>query len=260
MSYQFISVENSEAICLITINRPEQMNALNQQTIQELHEAFKVASGNHEVRAIVLTGSGEKSFVAGADIKEFASFNSEQGKNLSASGHNLLFNYVENLEKPVIAAVNGYAFGGGLELAMSCHIRIASENAIMGLPEVSLGVIPGYGGTQRLTRLVGRGKATELIVSAGRLNASEALECGLVNSVFPLESLKEKAMELANKIAKQSPTAIAAALRAIRAGFEFEKIGLEAEISEFGNCFETQDFKEGTSAFLEKRKPNFKGL
>lgn len=259
MAYQYILTELIEHTYVITINRPDQLNALNKQTIQELHEAFNQASLNNEVRAVVLIGSGDKAFVAGADIKEFANFTIEEGRELSRLGHELLFNFIEKMEKPVIAAVNGYAFGGGLELAMSCHMRLVSENAVVGLPEVSLGVIPGYGGTQRLARLVGRGKATELVVSAGRLSAQEAVQWGLMNAVFTLENLKSEALALAGKIAKQSPTAIASALRAIQAGFNHEQNGLNAEIEEFGNCFGTEDFKEGTVAFIEKRKPIFTG-
>lgn len=259
MSYQFLLIENIESTRIITINRPDQMNALNKPTIEELHTAFAEAEGDESVRAIVLTGAGDKAFVAGADIKEFASFSVEQGKELSLIGHEKLFNFVERLTKPVIAAVNGYAFGGGLELAMSCHIRIASSNAVVGLPEVSLGVIPGYGGTQRLPRLIGRGKATELIVTAGRLNAAEALQWGLVNSVVELENLLASAKDLASKISKQSPSAIASALRAVQAGFDYESHGLQAEATEFGKCFGTADFTEGTTAFMEKRKPTFTG-
>lgn len=259
MAYKFILVEHMEQTCVITINRPEQLNALNKQTIQELHEAFVNAGKNEQVRVIVLTGSGDKAFVAGADIKEFANFTIEEGKALSRTGHDLLFNFIEKMEKPVIAAVNGYAFGGGLELAMSCHIRLVSENAVVGLPEVSLGVIPGYGGTQRLARLIGRGKATELVVSAGRLTANEAVQWGLMNHIYSLENLKAEAISLAGKISKQSPAAIASALRSIHAGFGHEHTGMETEIQEFGNCFGTEDFKEGTTAFIEKRKPVFIG-
>ena len=259
MAYQYILVEHMDQTCVITINRPEQLNALNKQTIQELHDAFEEASKNEHIRVIVLTGSGDKAFVAGADIKEFANFTVEEGKELSRAGHDLLFNFIEKMQKPVIAAVNGYAFGGGLELAMSCHIRLVSENAVVGLPEVSLGVIPGYGGTQRLARLIGRGKATELVVSAGRLTANEAVQWGLMNQVYSLENLKSEAINLAGKISKQSPAAIASALRAIHAGFVHEQTGLETEIEEFGICFGTEDFKEGTTAFIEKRKPVFTG-
>lgn len=259
MSFQFLLLENIGATRIITINRPDQMNALNKATIEELHNAFADAEADESVRAIVLTGAGEKAFVAGADIKEFASFSIEQGNELSLLGHEQLFNFVERLNTPVIAAVNGYAFGGGLELAMSCHMRVASSNAVMGLPEVSLGVIPGYGGTQRLPRLVGRGKATELIVTAGRLTAADALQWGLVNHVVELESLTKFTTDLAGKIEKLSPSAISSALRAVQAGFDSEAIGLKAEAEEFGKCFGTEDFKEGTTAFMEKRKATFTG-
>ena len=259
MSFQFLLLENIGATRIITINRPDQMNALNKATIEELHAAFADAEADENVRAIVLTGAREKAFVAGADIKEFASFSIEQGQELSLLGHEQLFNFVERLNTPVIAAVNGYAFGGGLELAMSCHMRVASSNAVMGLPEVSLGVIPGYGGTQRLPRLVGRGKATELIVTAGRLSAADALQWGLVNHVVELEALMQFTTDLAGKIEKLSPSAISSALRAVQAGFDSEAIGLKAEAEEFGKCFGTEDFKEGTSAFMEKRKPTFTG-
>jgi enoyl-CoA hydratase len=259
MSFQFLLLENIGATRIITINRPDQMNALNKATIEELHTAFAEAEADDNVRAIVLTGAGEKAFVAGADIKEFASFSVEQGQELSLLGHEQLFNFVERLNTPVIAAVNGYAFGGGLELAMSCHMRVASSNAVMGLPEVSLGVIPGYGGTQRLPRLVGRGKATELIVTAGRLSAADALQWGLVNHVVELEALIQFTTDLTGKIEKLSPSAISSALRAVQAGFDSESVGLKAEAEEFGKCFGTDHLKEGTTAFMEKRKPTFTG-
>lgn len=257
--YQYIATEIKEGIQIITIQRPKQLNALNKDTIDELSQALDDTQSNHEVRVLIITGSGEKAFVAGADIKEFASFSIEEGKALSREGHNKLFNKVEQLGKPVIAAVNGFALGGGLELAMSCHIRIASDNARLGLPEVSLGVIPGYGGTQRLAHLVGKGKAMEMICSAGMIKAQEALQWGLVNKVTKQEELMEACLDMASSIAKNSPSAIGAGLRAIIAGYSHESDGFEEEINEFGKCFGTEDFKEGTTAFLEKRKPNFKG-
>ena len=259
MAYENILVSTEESVMTITINRPSQLNALNSATIQELNKALALADINAEVRAIVITGSGEKAFVAGADIKEFADYSVEQGRLLSALGHKLLFDFVENMSKPVIAAVNGFALGGGLELAMSCHMRIASDNAKMGLPEVTLGVIPGYGGTQRLAQLVGKGKAMELITSASMLTAAEAMQWGLVNHVFSQAELMAKALELAQKIAKNSPTAIAAALRSVNSGFKPGVNGFNEEIREFGRCFGTADFREGTTAFLEKRKPVFEG-
>ena len=259
MAYENILVSTEQSVMTITINRPAQLNALNGTTIQELNKALALADINAEVRAIVITGSGEKAFVAGADIKEFADYSVEQGRLLSALGHKLLFDFVENMSKPVIAAVNGFALGGGLELAMSCHMRIASDNAKMGLPEVTLGVIPGYGGTQRLAQLVGKGKAMELITSASMLTAAEAMQWGLVNHVFSQAELMPKALELAQKIAKNSPTAIAAALRSVNSGFKPGVNGFNEEIREFGRCFGTADFREGTTAFLEKRKPVFEG-
>ncbi len=251
--------EQRDHVALVTINRPNQLNALNRETILELSSLLDQLRNNDAVRAIVITGSGEKAFVAGADIKEFAHFSIEEGRTLSAEGHRLLFNKVENMNKPVIAAVNGFALGGGLELAMAAHVRVASNNARLGLPEVSLGVIPGYGGTQRLTRLVGVGKAMEMICTAGMVKADEALTWGLLNHVVEPDQLLPTALDLASKMCKQSPTAIAYALAAVRAQFEHGIDGLQAEIEAFGACFGTADFKEGTTAFLEKRAPQFTG-
>lgn len=258
MTYENIITEQKERIQVITVNRPKQLNALNRATIQELHDAFKAAEGDDGIRVIILTGSGEKAFVAGADIKEFANFDTENGKDLSAEGHKKLFNFIADLTKPVIAAVNGFALGGGLELAMASHIRVASDNAKLGLPETSLGVIPGYGGTQRLAQLVGRGKAMEMITTAGMISAEEAKEWGLVNHVVAQEELMDLAEKIAGKICRNSGNAIASAIRAINANFENNVNGFDAEIAEFGNCFGTEEFVEGTTAFLEKRKPNFK--
>jgi enoyl-CoA hydratase len=244
-------------IAYLTINRPQQLNALNKDTIEALHNALADADQNREARVIILTGSGEKAFVAGADIKEFADFNIAQGGQLAQVGQNSLFDFIENLSTPVIAAVNGFALGGGLELAMASHIRIASTNARMGLPETSLGVIPGYGGTQRLAQLIGKGKANELIFTAGMLKADEALQWGLVNAVVEPEELMAHCEALAAKIINNSPTAIAAAIKCVNAGFQDGVNGYHVEIEEFGKCFGTADFKEGTTAFLEKRKANF---
>ena len=246
-------------IRVITINRPNQLNALNKNTIEELSSLLDETNSDNSIRAVILTGSGTKAFVAGADIKEFANFSVDQGADLAKSGQEKLFNKVENLSKPVIAAVNGFALGGGLELAMSAHIRVASDNARMGLPEVSLGVIPGYGGTQRLAQLIGKGRANEIVFSAGMVKADEAYRIGLVNQVTTQENLIEACKELARKMIKNSPSAISSAIKAINAGFENGVDGYEAEISEFGKCFGTEDFKEGTTAFLEKRKPEFTG-
>ncbi|MFK5878180.1 MAG: enoyl-CoA hydratase-related protein [Flavobacteriaceae bacterium] len=257
MNYENILLNQVDKILTITINRPQQLNALNIATIQELHNAFSEADLDKNIRAIIITGSGTKAFVAGADIKEFAHFDENEGRVLSEKGHDLLFDFVENLSTPVIAAVNGFALGGGLELAMSAHFRIASDNAKMGLPEVSLGVIPGYGGTQRLPQLVGKGKAMELIMTANMLTAQEAFDWGLVNHVVPQEELIPLAEKLAGKIARNSGTAIATAIKTINANFDKKEDGFETEIINFGKCFGSEDFSEGTTAFLEKRKPNF---
>ncbi|MES2747178.1 MAG: enoyl-CoA hydratase-related protein [Bacteroidota bacterium] len=259
MTFENIIVTNENGIGQITINRPSKLNALNVATINELHSAFEQFDSNSEVKAIILTGEGEKAFVAGADISEFAHFSVEEGAQLAQQGQELLFDFVENLRTPVIAAVNGFALGGGLELAMSCHFRIASDNAKMGLPEVSLGVIPGYGGTQRLPQLVGKGRAMEMIMTAGMISAEEALRIGLVNHVKPQAELLDFAIALASKILKNSPVAISQAIKAVNANFKDGVDGYKIEIKSFGKCFGTEDFKEGTTAFLEKRKADFKG-
>jgi enoyl-CoA hydratase len=251
--------EVKENILYLTINRPDKLNALNRETIAELGEAIRKADENNEVKVIILTGAGEKAFVAGADIAEFHKYSVEEGKDLAKSGQEKLFNMAENCETPIIAAVNGFALGGGLELAMACHIRVASENARMGLPEVSLGVIPGYGGTQRLAQLAGKGKAFEMIFTAGMINAEEAMEVGLVNYVTPRVELIQKCEEIAAKIMKNSTVAIGAAINAINAGYNAGVNGFDEEVKEFGKSFGSEDFKEGTAAFIEKRKPNFPG-
>jgi enoyl-CoA hydratase len=254
-----ILTEIRNQIAFLTINRPQQLNALNKDTIAALHAALAAADTDPNVGVIVLTGSGEKAFVAGADIKEFADFSIAEGGALAQTGQQTLFDFIEQLGTPVIAAVNGFALGGGLELAMAAHIRIASSNAKMGLPETSLGVIPGYGGTQRLAQLVGRGKANELIFTAGMLKAEEALQWGLVNAVVEQAELLATCETIAQKILNNSPMAIAAAIRCVNAGFASGVNGYEVEIEEFGKSFGTKDFKEGTTAFLEKRTPNFRG-
>jgi len=256
--YTNILIEQKGHIQIITINRPAQLNALNKETIKELNKALTIANQDKGTGVIILTGSGEKAFVAGADIKEFADFNVNQGADLAKNGQIILFNLLENLSTPVISAINGFALGGGLELAMASHIRIASSNARMGLPEVSLGVIPGYGGTQRLTQLVGRGKANEMVFTAGMITAEDALKWGLVNHVVEPQELLVKAEEIASKILNNSATAIASAIRSVNANFIDGVNGYDVEIEEFGKCFGTSDFIEGTTAFLEKRKPNFR--
>lgn len=259
MSYDNILITLNDNIATVTINRPDQLNALNKTTITELSSAFKELEANKEVKAIILTGAGEKAFVAGADIKEFYQFDVAQGKELSAEGHKILFDLVENLTTPVIGAVNGFALGGGLELAMACHFRVASNNAKLGLPEVTLGVIPGYGGTQRLAHLIGKGRAMEMIMTAKMISADEALSFGLVNHVVTPEELMATCNKIALKITRNSSVAIASAINSINAGYKDGINGFDTEIEEFGNCFGTDDFKEGTNAFIEKRKPNFPG-
>ena len=259
MNYENIYIEEENSIATITINRPKKLNALNKRTIEELHVAFKELEEDKGIKVIIITGSGEKAFVAGADISEFAEFSMEQGRDLAAKGQQTLFDLVDNLTTPVIAAVNGFALGGGLELAMACHFRVASTNAKMGLPEVSLGVIPGYGGTQRLPQLIGKGRAMELIMTAGMVNAEKALEYGLVNHVVSLEELLPFCIKIASRISNNSTVAIKYAIKAVNAGFKYDTDGYTTEIDAFGACFGTEDFKEGTTAFLEKRKADFPG-
>ena len=259
MNYENILIATENNIATVTINRPTKLNALNVATISDLNKAFKTLAKNNEIRVIILTGSGEKAFVAGADISEFANFSIEEGSQLAAEGQDKLFDFIENLKTPVIAAVNGFALGGGLELAMACHFRVASENAKMGLPEVSLGVIPGYGGTQRLPQLIGKGRAMEMIMTAGMVTAQEAYRTGLVNHVVPEGELLDHCISVANKIIKNSPYAIGKAIKAVNANFKEGKNGYKTEIKAFGKCFGTEDFKEGTTAFLEKRKAVFTG-
>ena len=256
MTFNNLIIENSDSIQLITISREAKLNALNKETLKEINLAINNAIHDKNIRGIIITGAGEKAFVAGADISEFSSFNSSEGKQLAIEGHQNVFDLIENCPKPIIAAINGFALGGGLELAMACHIRMASINAKMGLPEVTLGLIPGYGGTQRLPNLIGKGKAMEMILSAKMISAEEALSNGLVNKVLiDKPELLKAATELMQSIIKKSPNAIKAAISAINASNK--PIGFNKEIEEFSNCFGTDDFKEGVSAFLEKRKPIF---
>ena len=257
MDYKNILFEYKNAIAYITINRSKQLNALNAETIAELSSAITLAENDKSIKCMIITGAEDKAFVAGADIKEFANYSKKEGENLARKGQEILFDLLENCGTPSIAAINGFALGGGLELAMACHIRIASENAKMGLPEVSLGVIPGYGGTQRLANLVGKGKAMEMITTAGMILAADAKSWGLVNYFCTQEELIPLAETIASKIIRNSPSAIAKAIKAVNAGFEEGINGFEVEKKEFGNCFESEEFKEGTNAFLEKRKANF---
>ncbi len=253
-----ITYEKIDRTAVIRINRPAKMNALNIQTIQEIGQAHQNALADAEISAIILTGSGEKAFAAGADIAEFASFTAEEGENLSRSGQQI-FRNLELSPKPVIAAVNGFALGGGCELAMSCQIRIASTNAKFGQPEVNLGLIPGYAGTQRLVRYIGTSQALELLLTGDMINAEKAQQLGLVNRVVELADLLPAALEIADKISTKSALNIAQIVALVDAYNSKTADGFDQEAVEFGKCFATADFKEGTTAFLEKRKPSFTG-
>jgi enoyl-CoA hydratase len=253
----YLITEIQDRVAVVTINRPAQLNALNAAVLQELHEEVVRLDAHSGVRAVVLTGSGEKAFVAGADIAEFASFSPEEGEALATRGQALVFDRIEQSSKPFIAAINGFALGGGLELAMACHIRLASSTAKMGLPEVGLGVIPGYGGTQRLPRLVGNGRALQMIATAKMIDALTAERWGLVNSVHEGSDLLPQALALGQQIALQSGNALSEALAAVRAGWDNPIAGFAEEKKRFGACFQTPEFIEGTTAFLEKRKPQY---
>jgi len=258
MNYQNILSVVVNGINTITINRPDKLNALNKATITEIGHAVQKANNDKVIYGVIITGAGDKAFVAGADISEFTGISIEEGKQLSRDGHNV-FNLIEKSQKPIIAAVNGFALGGGCELAMACHIRLASENALFGQPEVNLGLIPGYGGTQRLIQLIGKGKATELLMTAEMLKAEEALSLGLVNYVVPATDLLPKCATILEKIHTKSPLAITKIINCTNAYFENGVNGFDTEINLFGNCIKTEDFKEGTTAFLEKRKADFSG-
>ena len=253
-----VKTEIRDGICFITIDRPK-VNALNAQTIDEIAQAFDAARDDNNVRAVILTGAGEKAFVAGADIGELSKMTPISGKQVSAKGQAVL-SAIERFPKPVIAAINGFALGGGCELALACHIRIASEKAQIGLPEVTLGIIPGYGGTQRLPRLVGKGKAFELVCTGDALSAADAERIGLVNKVVPADQLLAAAEEMAKKIASRSPVAVRAALEAVNSGTDMSlDDGQLLEATLFGLLCATEDMKEGMSAFLEKRPAIFPG-
>jgi enoyl-CoA hydratase len=250
------SVENN--ILTITINRPDKLNALNKLVMEELAAIVTEVYTNNEIRSVIITGSGSKSFVAGADITEFVGLSVKEGEALAERGQQI-FKGIEDSPKPIIAAVNGFALGGGCELAMACHFRIASENAKFGQPEINLGIIPGYGGTQRLVQLIGKGRAIEMIVSANIIDANTALQFGLVNYVVPPEELLQKAKSILSVINTKAPIAIAKSIEATNAVFDEAKNGFKVEIAGFGDCFGTEDMKEGTSAFLEKRRAVFTG-
>lgn len=258
MTYENLLLTEEDGILIVTINRPQALNALNNQTMQELQQFFTEDAPYRKMNGIIITGAGEKAFVAGADIKEFMGLNKVSGEDMSRRGQDIFF-LIERFSKPVIAAVNGFALGGGCELAMACHIRVASEKAKFGQPEVNLGIIPGYGGTQRLIQYIGKGKALELIMTGDMIGAAEAYERGLVNHVVPELELMNKSKEIINKIAEKGPIAIAKVIAAVNAYFDEQQDGFEREVQEFGNLMETEDAKEGASAFVEKRKANFQG-
>lgn len=249
------SLENG--IFTVTINRPDKLNALNKEVFNDLEALLNEIESNKEIKAVILTGTGQKSFVAGADISEFLGLSASDGMNLARRGQQVFF-AIENCSKPIIAAVNGFALGGGCELAMACHFRIASDNAKFGQPEVNLGLIPGYGGTQRLTQLIGKGRALELLMTADMIDAQTALHYGLVNHVVPQEELLNKTKSIVERIISKAPLAISKCITAVNAFYSNEN-GYETEIKAFGNCFATEDMKEGATAFLEKRKANFRG-
>lgn len=259
MEYKSLIVEKKDAVGWVKVNRPDKLNTLNAETVRELKTAFSLLRDDPEVRVVIFTGTGPKAFIAGADIGELAGLDFNKGKEYALEGQELT-KLIENFPKPVIAAVNGFALGGGTEMALACHIRVASENARMGQPEVKLGLIPGFGGTQRLARLVGKGKAMELILSGRAIDAREALAAGLVNKVVPPEQLISEVETLAKEIIQNAPLAVAFSIEAINQGLDrnlAEGLLLEAEV--FGRSCATEDGREGTQAFLEKRKPNFKG-
>lgn len=254
-TYFLLEIKNK--IAYITVNRPDKLNALNKFVLGELAEILDTIKTDEDVRGVILTGAGDKAFVAGADIQEFQTFSADDAWQLSRSGQEEVMDELYTFPKPVIAAINGFALGGGLELAMACHIRVASEGAKMGLPEVSLGIIPGYGGTQRLPQLVGRGKALEMIMTGEMIDAKDALQWGLVNYAVPVDELVSTCEKLLEKMFQRSQLAIAAAIRAVNIGLMAPEDGYEEETEAFAEAFNMPDFKEGVAAFLEKRKPNF---
>ncbi|MBN9298419.1 MAG: enoyl-CoA hydratase/isomerase family protein [Filimonas sp.] len=258
MSYQNILTSLENGIFTITINRPDKMNALNAGVMQDISDAVDEVYNNADIKAAIITGAGTKAFVAGADISEFHGLTVAQGKALAKKGQDIFFK-IENAPKPIVGCINGFALGGGCELAMSCHFRLASDNAKFGQPEVNLGLIPGYGGTQRLTQLIGKGRAMELLLSAAMIDANAALQYGLVNYVTTQEELLNKAKSILAVIATKAPVAVSKCIAAANAVFDETKNGYAVELDSFGECFGTEDVKEGTSAFLEKRKAIFKG-
>lgn len=268
MNYSTLLTSLENNILTITINRPDKLNALNKTVMNELSEAMDEVYANREIRSVIITGSGPKSFVAGADISEFLGLNAAEGMELARTGQAVFFK-IENSTKPVVAAVNGFALGGGCELALACHFRLASENAKFGQPEVNLGLIPGYGGTQRLTQLIGKGRSLEMLMSANMIDAQTALQYGLVNYVLPADQLLAKTRSILEVINTKAPLAVGQCIQAANAAYGNRPLdtstaysylsGYDVEVSAFGECFATEDMKEGTSAFLEKRKAQFSG-
>ena len=256
--FQSLLTQLEDGIFIVTINRPDKLNALNKTVFDELNLVLDEIANNKEIRSVIITGAGPKAFIAGADITEFNGLDQASAKALAKRGQDT-FARIENSSKPIVAAVNGFALGGGCELAMACHFRIASENAKFGQPEVNLGLIPGYGGTQRLVQLVGKGKAMELLMSAQMVDAQEAKQLGLVNHVTSAENLLAEVKKILTLVNSKAPLAVAACIKSANAVFDEKQNGYDLEINEFGKCFATNDMKEGTSAFLEKRKAEFKG-
>lgn len=256
--YTTLLTDLTDHILTVTINRPDKLNALNKTVMAELEAAIDEIYDNAGIRSAIITGTGEKAFVAGADISEFLELNKEEGADLAKRGQDIFFK-IENAPKPIVAAVNGFALGGGCELAMACHFRVASQNARFGQPEVNLGLIPGYGGTQRLTQLIGMGRATELLISGAMIDADAALRYGLVNYVVTLQELMPKCRSILDVVNTKAPLAISKCIQAVNAVFHHPLNGFDIESRAFGECFGTEDMKEGAAAFLEKRKPVFKG-
>ncbi|MDO9376812.1 MAG: enoyl-CoA hydratase-related protein [Ferruginibacter sp.] len=256
--YNTLETSLENGILIVTINRPEKLNALNKDVFSDIETVVREIEGNIAIKAAIITGAGSKAFVAGADISEFNDLDKSGAKQLALRGQNIFF-LIERCSKPIVAAVNGFALGGGCELAMACHFRIASENAKFGQPEVNLGLIPGYGGTQRLTQLIGKGRAIEMLISGSMLDAPTALQHGLVNYVVPQAELLEKTKSVLQVIITKAPLAVGACISAVNSSLDPSQNGFEKEIDAFGECFATADMKEGTSAFLEKRKANFQG-
>ena len=256
--YQTLLTHKDSGIFTITINRPDKLNALNKTVMEEISAAIDEVYNDTEIKAAIITGAGPKSFVAGADISEFVGLSVEEGKALAKKGQDIFFK-IENAPKPIVACVNGFALGGGCELAMACHFRLASDNAKFGQPEVNLGLLPGYGGTQRLTQLIGKGRAIEMMITGNMIDAQTALQYGLVNHVVPQEELQNKAIGILQTVLSKAPIAVAKCIEAANAVYNEKQDGFQLEVDAFGACFGTEDKVEGTTAFLEKRKPAFKG-